>query len=68
MLQIGVALFYYKLGQPLVQIGANFITNWDITAAFDLTLIYTLDLIAFASRSIVTNNKAHISIVINLQL
>ena len=67
MLQIGVALFHYKLGQPLLQIGTNFITNWGIAAAFDLTLIYMLDLIAFTSRSIVTN-KAHISIVINLQL
>ena len=36
MLQIGVALFYYKLGQtllqigaaPLLQIGANVVTNW----------------------------------------
>ena len=36
MLQIGAALFYYKLGQTLLQIGAasllqigaNFVTNW----------------------------------------
>ena len=36
MLQIGVALFYYKLGQTLLQIGAvlllqiraNVVTNW----------------------------------------
>ena len=36
MLQIGAALFYYKLGQTLLQIGAasllqiraSFITNW----------------------------------------
>ena len=36
MLQIGVALFYYKLGQTLLrigaasllQIGASFATNW----------------------------------------
>ena len=37
MLQIGEALFYYKLGQTLLQIraasllqiGANVVTNWD---------------------------------------
>ena len=35
MLQIGAALFYYKSGQTLLQIGAaslvreNFVTNWD---------------------------------------
>ena len=36
MLQIGVALFYYKLGQTLLKIGAasllpigtSFVTNW----------------------------------------
>ena len=36
MLQIGTALFYYKLGQTLLQIGAasllqiraSFVTNW----------------------------------------
>ena len=28
MLQIGVALFYYKLQQTLLQIGANVATNW----------------------------------------
>ena len=36
MLQIGAALFYYKLGQTLLQIeaasllqiGASFVTNW----------------------------------------
>ena len=34
MLQIGAALFYYKSGQTLLQIGAaslvraNFVTNW----------------------------------------
>ena len=46
MLQIGAALFYYKLGQTLLQIGASvayklgqvlqiraIITNWCITCA-----------------------------------
>ena len=28
MLQIGAALFYYKLGQTLLQIGATVVTNW----------------------------------------
>ena len=28
MLQIGVALFYYKLGQTLLLIGASVVTNW----------------------------------------
>ena len=28
MLQIGAALFYYKLGQTLLQIGASVDTNW----------------------------------------
>ena len=28
MLKIEAALFYYKLGQRLLQIGARFITNW----------------------------------------
>ena len=28
MLQIGAALFYYKLRQTLLQIGANIVTNW----------------------------------------
>ena len=28
MLEIGVALFYYKLEQTLLQIGANVATNW----------------------------------------
>ena len=28
MLQIGGALFYYKLGQTLLQIGATVITKW----------------------------------------
>ena len=28
MLQIGAALFYYKLGQNLLQIGASAVTNW----------------------------------------
>ena len=29
MSQIGAALFCYKLGQTLLQIGASFVTNWD---------------------------------------
>ena len=28
MLQIGAALFYYKLGQTLLQIGASVVTYW----------------------------------------
>ena len=28
MLQIGAALFYYKLGQTLLLVGANVVTNW----------------------------------------
>ena len=28
MLRIGAALFYYKLGQTLLQIGASVVTNW----------------------------------------
>ena len=28
MLQIGAALFYYKLGHTLLQIGASVVTNW----------------------------------------
>ena len=28
MLQIGAALFYYKLGQTSLQIGASVVTNW----------------------------------------
>ena len=28
MLQIGAALFYYKLGQTLLQIGTSVVTNW----------------------------------------
>ena len=28
MLRIGAALFYYKLGQTLLQIGASVFTNW----------------------------------------
>ena len=28
MLQIEAALFYYKLGQSLLQIGASAVTNW----------------------------------------
>ena len=28
MLQTGAALFYYKLGQTLLQIGASAVTNW----------------------------------------
>ena len=28
MLQIGAALFYYELGQTLLQIGASVVTNW----------------------------------------
>ena len=28
MLRIGAALFYYKLGQTLSQIGASVVTNW----------------------------------------
>ena len=29
LLQIGAALFDYKLGQALLQIGASVVTNWD---------------------------------------
>ena len=29
MLQIGAALFYYKLRQTLLQIGASVVINWD---------------------------------------
>ena len=28
VLQIGAALFYYKLGQTLLQIGTSVVTNW----------------------------------------
>ena len=28
MLPIGAVLFYYKLGQTLLQIGTIFVTNW----------------------------------------
>ena len=47
MLQIGVALFYYKLGQTLLQIGAvlllqiraNVVTNWSSYYKLDQTLL-----------------------------
>ena len=55
MLQIGAALFYYKLGQMLLQIGAasllqtraSVITNWDS--------YYKLGQLLLQNRAAVTN-------------
>ena len=55
MLQIGAALFYYKLGQTLlqigaaslIQIGASVVTNWDS--------YYKLGQPLFQNRTAITN-------------
>ena len=55
MLQIGVALFYYKLGQTLLQIGAvlllqiraNVVTNW--------SSYYKLEQPLLQNRAAITN-------------
>ena len=54
MLQIGAALFYYKLGQTL-QIGASFVTNWGKTC-YKLGQVLQI-------RAIITNEDVTTSII-----
>ena len=50
VLQIGAALFYYKFGQTLLQIGANIVTNWGSYYKLGQPLLQKMTVIANRSK------------------
>ena len=55
MLQIGAALFYYKLGQTLLQIGAAFLLQIGASAVTNWGSYYKLGQQLLQNRAVITS-------------